>query len=653
MSKTTLRKRIAVIAVSALTVGMLSVASPAANATHPAAGGASGTNANAFSLSTVTSGTLPSQTALFVATQANSGSTAAAASHTAAPTNAFSKGLLSKDTTSGTAQSAVVLPGGVLSLYGVIATAVTFSATAGTFSSLALIATSAATANNHVPLTFATYNSSNSKAWIDYVAPGAIVTAGSTTSTGVAVLWTAPTTPGTYTVTMSRGYVLGTNSTTYSAPNTSNGDSPTTVANITVSVVASSAGGSYSAAYSSCKTQVNTLASYNTLLAAHTPGIDSTSSVKNGDQWSIDFDLNDAYAADLDSGNIVVSATNGALVKLGTAGTTPVAGTSSTDVTFGSATSRTVRIDQPAGSAAPLTTTVTITYNGTTFCTKTVTISGKVAKIAVANVGTQALSTAVGSVQWMYQEIGLSSAGLFTILATDSAGNIVDVNGLGTFAATTGTTNTTVLAASFPTLSTSRSSSSTARFSLGSFQCGAAAGSANLKVTFTTSGTGEAVTSDAFVARCADAASTYTVALDKGSYTQGDLATATVQFLDSKGNKANSVVAVGANSWNLPFMTGVSFTMASGASATAVTKADGSIVYTFTVGTTTAVTAGTYTGVVSYDVPALGVKSTPTYKISTGGDTTTNADVLKSIVALIASINKQIQALQKLILARR
>ena len=46
------------------------------------------------------------------------------------------------------------------------------------------------------------------------------------------------------------------------------------------------------------------------------------------------------------------------------------------------------------------------------------------------------------------------------------------------------------------------------------------------------------------------------------------------------------------------------------------------------------------------------VKSTPTYKISTGGDTTTNADVLKSIVALIASINKQIQALQKLILKR-
>lgn len=654
MSKTTLRKRIAVIAVSALTVGMLSVASPAANATHPSAGGLSGTNANAFSLSTITLGTLPSQTALFVATQANSGSTAAAATHTAAPTGAFSKGLLSKDTTSGTAQSAVVLQGGVLSLYGVVATAVTFSASGGSFSSLAGIATTAAFANNHVTNSFASYNSNNTKAWLNYVPAATLTGSGSNTSTGVAVLWTAPTTVGTYTVSMSSGYVLGTNSTTYSAPNGSNGDSPTAVANITVSVVAASAGGSYSAAYSSCRTQVNTAASYNSLVASFAPGVDSTGTVKNGDQWSIDFDLNDAYAADLDSGNIVVSATGGALVKLGTAGTTPVAGTASTDVTFGSSTSRTVRIDQPT-AGAPLTTTVTITFNGTTVCTKTVSIGGKVAKIAVANVGTQALNTAAGSAQWVYQAIGLYSAGLFTILATDSAGNIVDTSGLGTFSADSATLTTVVQAASFPTLATSRSSSSAARFSLGSFQCGAVAGSANLKVKFTTSSSGEAVTSDAFAARCADVPSTYTVSLDKASYTQGQIATATVQFLDSKGNKANSVTAVGANSWILPYFSPVTMTgtLAQGASATAVTKADGTSELVFTVGTTTAVVNGSYAGVVAYDSPALGVKQTPAYSLSTGGDSTTNADVLKSIVALIASINKQIQALQKLILARR
>ena len=40
------------------------------------------------------------------------------------------------------------------------------------------------------------------------------------------------------------------------------------------------------------------------------------------------------------------------------------------------------------------------------------------------------------------------------------------------------------------------------------------------------------------------------------------------------------------------------------------------------------------------------------YEVKSATATVSNADVLKSIVALIASINKQIQALQKLILKR-
>jgi ABC-type dipeptide/oligopeptide/nickel transport system permease subunit len=88
--------------------------------------------------------------------------------------------------------------------------------------------------------------------------------------------------------------------------------------------------------------------------------------------------------------------------------------------------------------------------------------------------------------------------------------------------------------------------------------------------------------------------------------------------------------------------------------ATAVTKADGTITYTLTVGTTGGMTAGTYTGVIDFTAltAVAATKALPTYTLTTGGDTTTNADVLKSIVALIASINKQIQALQKLILRR-
>jgi len=629
MSKTTLRKRISLVAVSALTAGVLSVvASPAASANHPNAG--SGNIA-------ATSSTLGGSLLVATATNTSGGAIASVLTTTsgllAADHAGRSLGLLAKDTSSGTAQTATVLPGAALSLYAPVTTAVSFTATGGTFSAV----------RGGPAGTAATEYSNDLRTAI---IPSATI---SSSGTSVGAIWTAPTAVGTYTVNLLTGFIAVNGVAGDSAPSISGGTSPTLAGSIAVTVVAASAGGAYSAPYSVCAAEVQT--TQINQLGATGAGIDSTSSVKNGDSWSIDFDLNDAYARDLDSGNIVVSATNGALVNLGTSGTTPVAGTSSTDVEFGSASLRTVRVSQGTADA-PVTTTVTISYNGTTVCTKTVSIRGEVAKLTVANVGTQDLSTSTGSAQWIYEQIGLYSAGMFTVLATDSAGNIVATDGLGTMAAVAATLTTTVQGMTFPTNATSSSSTSASRFTLGSFQCGSTAGQSSVRVQFTTTSTGKTVTSDAFNARCADNPDTYTVSLDKASYTQGDIATATVSFKDSKGNPANSVTAVGASSWVLPFMTGVTFTMPTGASSTAVTKADGSVSYTFTVGTTTGVTAGTYTGVVSFDSPANGVKSTPTYKISTGGDTTTNADVLKSIVALIASINKQIQALQKLILRR-
>ena len=642
----TLRKRIAAIAVSTLAAGVLSV-TPSAHATHPLVGSG---NANANTVSTTIN------TNMFVATASNGTALPAVATSTIG-TAALSKGLLAKDTTSGTAATAVVLQGGTLSLYANVSTAVTFSATAGTFSSVAVVTTgAAATAATAPTATTVTYNSSNSKAWVP-IARLDVTSVQTNIATGVAALWTAPTTVGTYTVSMLTGFATQSGGSIL-APSSTTGDSPTLTAQILVSVVATTAGGSFSASNSACRTTTSSLSGYNALSTTTATTDSTTTSQADGASWFIDFDLNDAYAADLDAGNIVVNATNGALVNIGTAGAIPVAGTSSTDVDFSSPSGtsftgggRNVRIDQPT-AGAPLTTTVTISYNGAVACTKTVTITGRVAKLTVGNVGTQALNGTAGSAQWMYQEIGLSTAGLFTVLAADSAGNLVDTNGVGTFAADATTLTTVVTAASVPTLSTSRSSSSPLRFSLGTFSCGATAGSANIKIRYTNSASGVTVLSDAFAARCADVASTYTVSLDKSAYRQGDIATATVQFLDSKGNKANSVTAVGANSWIMPYWTGVTFTT-TGSSATAVTKADGTLALTFTIGTTTAVVNGSYSGVVSYDVPALGTKQTPTYTLSTGGDSTTNADVLKSIVALIASINKQIQALQKLILARR
>jgi hypothetical protein len=257
-------------------------------------------------------------------------------------------------------------------------------------------------------------------------------------------------------------------------------------------------------------------------------------------------------------------------------------------------------------------------------------------------------TTGVAGHNWRIYDV--QNPDLFTVVASDSAGNIVSTPAdLGTYSADAATLTTTVQTVSVNTRSTSASSTADGRFNFGSWQCGAIAGQANVKIKFTTTGSGKVVTSDAFTARCADAPYTFTASLDKAAYTQGEIATVTLQFLDSKGNKANTVTAPGASSFTLPMMTSIDW----GTTASAVTKTDGTLVYKYTVGSTTvATTAGTYTGTISYTSLAAAATATPTYKISTGSTDVSFTEVLKSVVALIASINKQIQALQKLILRR-
>jgi hypothetical protein len=605
MSKTTLRKRISVIAASALTAGMLSVvATPVATA-HNAVGSSSNTVANVGT----TNGSM------FVATKANAtGAAVVGATGTTAlvHTNALSLGLLAKDTSSGTAQTATVLAGGVLSFYAPVSTTSAFTATGGSFAS-----TNGGTV---------TYSESLKTTVI--TGPTA------SSATGVATLWSVPSTTGSYTVSLYVGDGIG-NVPTASVPAVSLG------AAITVTVVAASTGGTYSAIYSGCNTAHGTT----------TPtGIDSTATVVNGSSWFIDYALKDGYNQFLSAGNIVATATNGALLSLGTAGSTPAAGTASTVVAYNSTAARTVRIDQPT-AGAPLTTTVTITYNGTTVCTKSVTIRGEVAKLTVGSIATQDLSTAVGIAGWL--DDGSGRAGLFTVTATDSAGNQVATSTVGTFSANAASLlgQTTVQALSVDNSATATSSTASQRYSTGIYTCGATAGEVKTaKIDFTNTASGKTVTSDAFTLRCADNPYTYTASWDKASYVQGDIATLTVSFKDSKGNAANSVVTPGASTMIAPMLTAVSST----GSATTLLTNTGVKTYTWTVGTASGMTAGTYSSIIDFSslTAVAAEKATPTYKLSTGGDTTTNADVLKSIVALIASINKQIQALQKLILKR-
>ena len=632
MSKTTLRKRIALTATTALFAGMLTVvATPSAYATHKAANSeAAGASGNT-QLSVGLDGNMYVATVINTTAAAVVGGTAGTTTATTTiDDSAQSKGLLAKDTSSGTAQTATVLASGVLSLYAQVATASAFFTTGGKFSSAYGGAAGAS----------AYYNSTNT-----YVGIG-----NATASTGVAVLWTAPSTAGTYAVHLLTGF-SDNGSGGSVVQSVANGLTPPTLsAAITVTVVAASTGGAYSASKSACETTQNLAAETSSTVV----GVDSTGSEANGGNWAIALKLRDDYSAALPSGNLVATATNGALLSWGsTAGTvtaTPLAGTGSTVVAYRAGSLDALRIDQPT-AGAPLSTTVTISYNGTTVCTKTVSIAGKVATLEVSAIQTQDLSTATHTND--IDASGRATGQLFQVVAKDTAGNRVATDGLGTFSS-----DSTSLAAASPTVTaisiahsaTATSSTSAYSYSTGLYTCGAAAGTASMKIKFTTTGTGEAITSPAFTLRCADNPYTYTASWDKASYVQGEVATLTVAFKDSKGNAANNVVTPGAATFITPMLTAVTST----GSASMLPLATGSKTYTFTVGTASGMTAGTYTSIIDFtgltDVAAD--KATPTYKLTTASTDVAFTEVLKSVVALIASINKQIQALQKLILKR-
>ena len=535
--------------------------------------------------------------------------------------SAKSLGLLTKDSTVGSAQTATVLASGVLSLYANVTTTVAFVATSGTFGT---------STNGAIPS-------------FDQTRKTLVMTNANTAAgTAVGVTWTAPSTAGTYTISMYNG-ASGTVAVATPAR--------TLGAAITVTVVAASAGGSYNAGNSFCAIS-NAAASI-----TQANNTDSTAATINGRSMYINFALNDAYSNDLADGNIVVTSTGGANVAYGDNTTSFAAGTAGTAVAYDEGAGDSIRVTQGTADV-PTSSTVTITYNGTVVCTKTVGFAGAPTKVAVTVLETQALSTSAGKDDFLAD--GYARPGLFTVLLTDAAGNQVQAaagdNGtttIGTFsvnaASLAGQTIVSALTVESP--ATQTSTTLPGRVSTGTYTCGATAGEVKTaKLDFTVAATGKVITSDAFTIRCAGAPYSYTASFDKASYVQGDLATLTVKFLDSKGFAANSVSGTGGWTAVTPMLTNVSTTGAAAGLGTT-----GSKTYQYTVGTASGMTAGTYTSIIDFTTltgAETAVKATPTYKLSTGGDQTSNADILKSIVALIASINKQIQALQKLILKR-
>ena len=617
MSKMTLRKRISLVAIAGLGAGLLSVVSVA-----PASA-----NSTDVTNSVAAAGDFTVATKLTTL-----GAAVAVARQVGTANTSLSLGLVYKDYSSTTAQSATMLSNGALALYTVgTATTVSYVATGGTFSS----ARYASAANADTAATASEASIAGDQKSIFF----------GSAATSVAALWT-PGAVGTYTLSY------------YVAPSTNTGVMSTTsrttgtlTGMIKVTVVAASVAGTYSSTYSGC----NLATSATTATGTDASG---ASARNNGQNGFINFDLRDGYNSQIASGYpLVATATNGAIVNIGSS-IGSAAG--STSVSVGSTASSIVVAQATAN--APVTTTVTLTHNGTTVCTKTLTIRGEVAKMTVTPLITQ--STGAGA-RTVASNLGYAlSGGVYLLDTFDSAGNkVIPVTADGStieatsrFTSVTGSVDTVVSAYSIGSVATGVAATDASGLwplssSLGLATCAKAGSNSNIQISYQNPVSGNVVLSNKATLKCAGDPYSYTASWDKASYVQGEIATLTVQFKDVAGNAAaSSTTGATAATISAPQMT---ITATPGASKNA--NVNGQVVHTFTVGTASGVINGSYNALVDY--PTLTGASTATvqsvaYKVSSGSGEVTNAEVLKSIVALIASINKQIQALQKLILKR-
>jgi len=406
---------------------------------------------------------------------------------------------------------------------------------------------------------------------------------------------------------------------------------------ITITSVAACAGGTWSSTYSDVSvTSSSTDNSW-------TPNVDEQTSVEAGGALYIRVDGENAYDADIATGTWAASATNGALVNYGSTIATAVGVAGSTS--FQSSTdvdgAFVFRVD-PASQATGGTTVVTITLGGTTVVTKSLTFFGEAKSIKVGTVRTGITSGTVASE---------TATGYFTFEFLDAAGTAVPGNGIAFVAASATTNVTTGATVKAPSASSAsitdagtglvdaiETAIGSTKAGVAAFSCGSSGGTSTSVWAHTNAITGDTITVNVPLS-CAGGLATYTISTDKASYAVGEIATITIDAKDSSGRPVADSVAMEASS----------VSVGGGQPVRAVATTD-----YFTGGKRTVqaqmTTAGSFNTVVTL-TGSVTSSATTAYKVTDGA--VSNAEVLKSIVALIASINKQIAALQKLILARR
>jgi len=415
---------------------------------------------------------------------------------------------------------------------------------------------------------------------------------------------------------------------------------------LTVTVVATNEVGVLSAADSSVLWGPGTTA------GAHTAATDASStyrSVQNAEKVYGYIELLDAYGDYINTASAFVAATvtGGAVVDLATSTSTSTSSSTATDyVAVSSLTNGGLWFEIAQGTAnKPTAGTLTVKYNDTVLATKSFTIAGTVAKFTVS-------AASIGSA---YSSDANTDAYTFTF--EDAAGNPVYPANQTTAITASASTGLNVAVTAIAA-STAYSSSSLGK---GGFTCSGSSATAGITDSTATvklrilDATSNYVYSNPVSFSCGGNHAAFTASLDKATYTPGSIATLTINFVDSKGKPANDYETFTGSDANIVTYVGHPGTVVA-VSTSSDKSVGGKKTYQFVVGST----EGDYNMVV--DVPAVRsanvaaggtqAKLTVPYSIKASSTGVSNADVLKAIVSLIASINKQIAALQKALLKK-
>jgi len=356
----------------------------------------------------------------------------------------------------------------------------------------------------------------------------------------------------------------------------------------------------------------------------------------------------DQYGDNLATTGAVVAVSSSAAckVKLEAAGGALAAGTSQTSV-LASVGDDVALIVSQATTGASGSCPVTVTMNGVSLGTKTFILQGAPSKITVSDI---TIGAAGG--QGFYRVAVQDAAGNYLpgLNVTYSATNATNIEAANAGIVTNPQENS--LAATSSTVGTgygktqSVSSANIAAWAdetagkMTAFTCSATkTGTAKITVRVPLGDGISYVTSDPFTVACGGALDTWSISLDKASYAPGEIATLTVSGKDALGNPVATTEAFAGYAGSFGGMTFIS----TPANGDTFSSGIGTKTYQLKVDTT----EGAYVGSFKLTGTTDAVAKTLQYKIAATTASVTNAEVLAAIVKLIASINKQIAALQK------